>query len=255
MQLTILTGASRGMGIGIAHALIDAGHELLTLQRVPNTDIEARARSRGLAIEQWAVDLGDPVPVAERLRDWIAARGSPATGSTPSGLSLINNAALLTDPSVLAKSDLAATAQALRVSLEAPLVLTAAFLAASDAWICPRKVLNVSSGLGRRAMAGATGYCAAKAGMDHFSRAVALEEAGKPNGARIVSLAPGVIDTDMQVQLRGSSDPLIAKERAMFTQMKTGGALDSIGAAGAKVVAYLMRSDFGSNPIADVREP
>ena len=66
-------------------------------------------------------------------------------------------------------------------------------------------MLNISSGLGRRAMAGQATYCAAKAGMDHLSRAVALDQALLANGARIVSLAPGVIDTDMQAQLRGSS--------------------------------------------------
>src|SRR5258708_29783490 len=41
-------------------------------------------------------------------------------------------------------------------------------------------------------------FRSAKAGMDHFSRSVALDEALKPHGARICSLAPGVIDTDMQ---------------------------------------------------------
>ncbi len=41
--------------------------------------------------------------------------------------------------------------------------------------------------------------------MDNLSRAVALDQALLANGAKIVSLAPGVIDTDMQVQLRSSS--------------------------------------------------
>jgi benzil reductase ((S)-benzoin forming) len=251
MHTTVLTGASRGMGDGIARALIDAGHRLLTLQRTPNPELEALARSRGLAIEQWAIDLADPVPAAHRLRAWIAALDGD--DSRPESLTLINNAALLATPSTVDKADPAESARALRVSLEAPVVLTAAFLAASDGWACPRKVLNVSSGLGRFALAGAAGYCAAKAGMDHFSRAVALEEAAKPRGARIVSLAPGVIDTDMQVQLRGSRDPQIAKERSRFVQMKADGALDSIDAAGAKVIAYLMRDDFGTTVVADVR--
>ena len=69
------------------------------------------------------------------------------------------------------------------------------------AWPLPRKLLLVSSGLGRRAMAGSASYCAAKAGLDHLARAVALEQAALPQGARIVSLAPGVIDTDMQLSL------------------------------------------------------
>ena len=102
-------------------------------------------------------------------------------------------------------------------------------------------------------MAGSASYCAAKAGLDHLARAVALEEAALPNGARIVSLAPGVIDTDMQAQLR-DSDPALFPERERFIGLKTGGQLDSPDQAAAKLIRYLDRSDFGSNPVADVRD-
>ena len=70
-------------------------------------------------------------------------------------------------------------------------------------------------------MAGQATYCAAKAGMDHLSRAVALDQALLSNGARIVSLAPGVIDTDMQVQLRSAEGPGFP-EQSMFAGLKSG---------------------------------
>ena len=116
-----------------------------------------------------------------------------------------------------------------------------------------RQVLLISSGLGRRAMAGSASYCAAKAGLDHLARVVALEESGLPHGARIVSLAPGVIDTDMQVQLR-SADPALFPERERFVGLQTAGQLDSPAQAAAKVLRYLDRADFGANPVADVRD-
>jgi NAD(P)-dependent dehydrogenase (short-subunit alcohol dehydrogenase family) len=111
----------------------------------------------------------------------------------------------------------------------------------------------VSSGLGRRAMAGSASYCAAKAGMDHLARAVALEEAARPHGARIVSLAPGIIDTDMQVQLR-TADRTRFPERDRFLGFKTAGQLDSPAVAATKLLRYLDRDDFGSNPVGDVRD-
>jgi NAD(P)-dependent dehydrogenase (short-subunit alcohol dehydrogenase family) len=114
-------------------------------------------------------------------------------------------------------------------------------------------VLNISSGLGRFAMAGSAVYCAAKAGLDHLSRAVALEEAARPNGAKIVSLAPGVVDTDMQLQLR-NADPAVFAEAVRFAGMKAEGRLDSAASAAAKVLAWLQRADFGSHPIGDVRD-
>jgi len=247
--VTILTGASRGLGLGIAQALLARGHRLLTLQRTPSAELATLAADKGLQIEQWSVDLTDPLPVAQRLQAWVAAlpRGGIAA------LHLINNAALLVEPGPLSRADLQGVSAATRASLEAPLLLTAAFLAGSTDVTAPRKVLNISSGLGRFAMAGSAVYCAAKAGMDHYSRAVALEEAEHTGGAKIVSLAPGVIDTDMQVQLRGA-DPKAFSSQSRFATMKDQGQLDSPEAAAAKVVACLERADFGAQTIADVRD-
>lgn len=242
-HVTIVTGASRGLGLSMASQLLARGHRLLTLQRQPNPALQGK-------VEQWSVDLADPAPVAERLAQWVAALPRADLAS----LTLINNAALLVTPAPLRDADAAEVSRALRASLEAPLLLTAAFLRASAGMGAPRKVLNISSGLGRFAMAGSAVYCASKAGMDHFSRAVALEEAEKGGGAKIVSLAPGVIDTDMQVQLR-SADPAAFTAQARFQTMKESGGLDSGEAAAAKVLAYLDRPDFGANPIGDVRDP
>ena len=102
-------------------------------------------------------------------------------------------------------------------------------------------------------MAGAASYCAVKAGLDHFSRALALDEARQTNGARIVSLAPGVIDTDMQVQLRGA-DPGVFSEQSTFQQLRDSGQLSSSADTAAGVLAYLQRADFGTQPVADVRD-
>jgi NAD(P)-dependent dehydrogenase (short-subunit alcohol dehydrogenase family) len=102
-------------------------------------------------------------------------------------------------------------------------------------------------------MASQTAYCAAKAGMDHFTRCLALEEALRPHGARVCSLAPGVIDTDMQVQLRGAR-PEDFPDQARFAQLQTRGLLSSPDEAAHAVLAYLARPDFGQHPVADVRE-
>jgi benzil reductase ((S)-benzoin forming) len=96
------------------------------------------------------------------LRQWLAAQ--PA-GSF-SHATLINNAALLPPIAPLRDADDDALVPALRVGLEAPMLFTAAFLAATRGWAAQRRVLNISSGLGRRAMASQSGYCAVKAGMD-----------------------------------------------------------------------------------------
>jgi NAD(P)-dependent dehydrogenase (short-subunit alcohol dehydrogenase family) len=241
-SICILTGASRGLGLAMARQLRARGQRLLTLSRQPNAELDGRD------VEQWAVDLSQPAEAAARLRAWVAALPRNHIAS----LTLINNAAGLATLAPLGDVDAAELSQALRVGLEAPMLLTAAFLDASADLTVPRKVLNISSGLARSAMAGSAVYCAAKAGLDHLSRAIALEEAAQPNGAKIVSLAPGVIDTDMQLQLR-SADPQAFGERRRFASLKAEGRLDSAEAAAAKVLAWLERADFGSHPIGDVR--
>ena len=89
--------------------------------------------------------------------------------------------------------------------------------------------------------------------MDHFTRCVALEEALKPNGAAVCSLAPGVIDTDMQIQLR-SADASAFPDQQNFISLKDKGQLTSPDEAAARILAYLARPDFGNQPVADVRD-
>lgn len=247
--LTLLTGASRGMGLAMAQQLVAAGHELITLSRQTAPSLTAAAEAAGTPCAQWAVDLADPAAAASRLQAWLTQRGPAGLAS----VTLINNAGVLPHIAPLGEISADDLARALRVDLEAPMVLTAAFLSATATWDIPRRVLNISSGLGRRAMASQAAYCAAKAGMDHFTRCVALEEAGRPNGARVCSLAPGVIDTDMQVQLRGA-DPALFPDIGNFQGMKDKGQLTTPEAAAARVLAWLARPDFGANPVADVRD-
>ncbi len=243
--VTLLTGASRGLGRAIAEQLLARGHRVLAISRqAPDLAVPA-----GAQLEAWQADLADPRPVAARLATWLKGL-DPATLASAT---LIHNAGVTPDPAPLAEVDDADLSRALRVGLEAPLVLTAAFLRATAGWTLPRKVLLVSSGLGRRAMAGTAPYCAAKAGLDHLARALALEESARPNGARVVSLAPGVIDTDMQRQLREARSPGFA-DRARFVALHAQGQLDSPEAAAAKLLAFLDRPDFGTQPVADVRD-
>jgi benzil reductase ((S)-benzoin forming) len=247
--LFIITGASRGLGAAMAEQLLAPGVTLLGLSRRIHEKLPDLAQSAGAEVEQWPCDLGRPAEVALALKTWLhqidPRRFAQAT--------LINNAGVIPSVGPLDDSEAIELSQALRVGLEAPMQLTAAFLRETRTWRAQRRVLNISSGLGRRAMAGTAVYCAAKAGMDHFSRATALDEAGKPNGARIVSLAPGVIDTDMQAQLR-TAEASGFPDQHRFVELKNSGQLSSAHSAARAVLDWLQRPDFGTEPVADVRD-
>ena len=252
-RLFILTGASRGMGAAMAEQLLQRDISLLTISRSANAELVIRAAAAGASLEQWSSDLAQPVQAAARLEAWLTGLDAATFDSA----TLINNAALMTQIGPLEDLEASDLSSSLRVGLEAPLLLTSTFLRATLNWRARRqgacKVLNISSGLGRFARASQACYCALKAGMDHFSRAVALEQALAPHPARIVSLAPGVIDTDMQTHLR-AADPKRFPDRERFLQLKASGQLDTPSAAATKVLAFLERADFGEKPVADVRD-
>ena len=250
-HLTILTGASRGMGLAMAQQLLRSAQSLLCISRKTSAALAEQAvQTSGATLEQWPLDLSDGATVSAKLSAWLQA----LDGSQFASAMLINNAAALPRISSLADADADNIAQVLRVSLEAPMQLTAAFLHATKGWPSDRKVLNISSGNGRRAMASQSIYSAAKAGMDHFTRCLAIEEAARENGAKVCSLAPGIIDTEMQTHLR-NTDPADFPGHAQFVAYKDNGDLLSPAAAATRVLAYLARADFGGTPVADVRDP
>ena len=248
-HLYILTGGSRGMGLAIAEQLLQKGNTLICISRNTQPTLAGQAQHAGAHLEQWAHDLAEGASASLALKQWLHSQASDKFQSA----TLINNAGVIPDIGPLSQADPHNLAMALRVGLEAPMQLCAAFLGATEHWTATRKVVNISSGLGRRAMASQAGYCAAKAGMDHFTRCMALDEALKPNGAKVTSLAPGVIDTDMQIQLRGAPADKFP-DQAGFQQMKTTGMLTSPADAAKRILDYLARPDFGSNPVSDVRD-
>jgi benzil reductase ((S)-benzoin forming) len=248
-QLTILTGASRGLGLALAKQLLAPQHTLLCISRNRNEALAERASAQGATLVQWTKDLTQGPAVSHELERWLQAQA----GTSFASATLINNAALISHLAPISEADVGEVAQALHVGLEAPMQLTAVFLRATAAWPAQRKVLNISSGAGQRAKANQATYCTVKAGLDHFTRCVALEEALNANGAKVCALAPGIVDTDMQAQLRGA-DQAVFPDRDYFVGLKNAGQLSLPEVAASRVLAYLARTDFGAQPVADVRD-
>lgn len=248
-SLTILTGHSRGMGLALAEQLLAPGALVLGISRSTAPGLAQAARTKGAQLVEWQRDLAEGAQVAADLSDWLQAQAGTAWHKA----TLINNAGVIPQIVPLSQSRPDELAWALRVGLESPMLLCAAFLQATAAWTATRRILNVSSGLGRRAMASQSAYCAAKAGMDHFTRCMALDEARRPQGARACSVAPGVIDTGMQLQLRSAGDAEFP-DRAGFDSLHAQGRLTRADDAARRLLAFLERPDFGREPVADVRD-
>jgi NAD(P)-dependent dehydrogenase (short-subunit alcohol dehydrogenase family) len=138
--------------------------------------------------------------------------------------------------------------RAVILNVAAPLMLTSAFAAAS-ADVPDRRVAHVSSGAARNAYAGWSVYCATKAALDHHARCVTLDA---EHAMKIASIAPGVVDTDMQTEIR-NVDEAHFPSRERFVQMKRGGQLASAEQVAATFVNYLRSDGYGQTPIVDLR--
>lgn len=247
--LYVITGASRGIGAALAEQLLAPENTQLLIARGAHAGIPQRAAERGAQVEQWQLDLSDAQPAAARLSEWLRRFDADAFATA----TLINNAGVISRVGPIDDAEAADVARALRVGLEAPVLLMQAFLRATRDWRGARRVLNVSSGAGRTAIAGWAPYCAAKAGLDHVTRVVALDEARRPNSAKVASVAPGVVDTQMQGQLRTAA-PEGFPDKQRFLDLYEKGQLASPEEAARKLLAYLARPDFGDKPVADVRD-
>ncbi len=251
MKVVILTGASRGLGAAMAARLLSPDCQLICVSRSPNDALVEMARAKGAALDWYLQDLAD-VEATDRLAQSIC-------GAMPRDASryvLINNAALIEPVGAAATLEAAEIVAALNVNLASAIVFVGRFLTATDGLDADRRILNISSGSGRRPMDGNGVYSATKAGLDMFTRCVKLEQqADQQRGgraARIVSLAPGVIDTDMQVFAR-SRDPERFPQTRFFAQMKDEGMLVAPDEAARKILGYLDRDDFGATEIDDIR--
>lgn len=250
-ELTILTGASRGMGHAIAKALMHEDMILITMQRHPNESLEVDAVACGCQLIQLAVDLADVQKASQMMADTLAL--VPGWQSLER-LTLICNAGV-NGPAGFAEDtsdeDFIFTQNVMALS---PMVMTRRFLRETKDFKGKRRVLCISSGNGRNPVMALSAYGTAKASLDAFCRCAAFDESGKPNPVPIVALAPGIIETDMQRHSRVEM-ALPTEVREKYIRYHNEGRLMTPEVAAQKILAYMDRDDFGARPVADVRDP
>lgn len=236
----IVTGHSRGFGEGMAAALLQRDIPVLGVSRRGN---EKLAATHGARLEEEQLDLSDADVTVKWLRGDVLKRFVQDARVAL----LINNAGLLQPIGPLQQQDVGDVWRAVSVNVGAALSLSAAFVQATRH--CEEsRILHVSSGAGRKPYAGWSVYCATKAALDHHARAIELDRTSK---LRICSLAPGVIDTEMQAEIRATTaDRFPDKER--FVAMKREGTLRSPERVGEMAVELLLSESFGREVVAEL---
>jgi benzil reductase ((S)-benzoin forming) len=251
-EAVVLTGASRGLGAALGQQLLSPGRGLFCIARTTNQDIVEEAARIGAPLEWFEQDLADVEGTDALAAEIFARLAQHVSEGSLRRIVLVNNAGLVEPIGLASQLDALRTAAAMQVNLLAAMSFTAHLLAATDGLSCERRILNISSGAGRRPIAGWSAYCSSKAALDMYTRCVKLEQAESTNPARLCSLAPGVIDTGMQAQIRSAStEQLPTVER--YRGLKASGGLATAEDTAQQIIAYLERPDFGEREIDDLR--
>lgn len=236
----ILTGHTRGLGQAIAAELLARGIPVLAIAR--RQCDELAGRFPGL-LQQATVDLAAP----EALQSWLAGETLNRYVADAPSLLLINNAGMLGPVAPLGRQMDDQLLQAVNLNISASLLLSNAV---ARAYRGPLRIAHISSGAARTAFAGWSVYGATKAALDHHARSAAADADSR---LRICSIAPGVVDTEMQAAIRRTEAPdfpLLDR----FLALKQEGKLASPEDAAGQMLRFLLSDDFGKAAVVDLRD-
>jgi NAD(P)-dependent dehydrogenase (short-subunit alcohol dehydrogenase family) len=173
----LITGGSRGIGAAAVQALAAAGAQVTYTARKPGGPAGAR-------ITALQADVTDHAAMAT-----IMAQGYDI---------VVNNAGVIGPIGRIDAVDPIGWGQNIAINLVGAYAVVHGAIRARPA--CT--IINLSSGAARRPLEGWSAYCAGKAGLAMLTRAAHEEFAA--HGLRIFGFAPGVVDTDMQGDIRAS---------------------------------------------------
>ncbi len=240
MHYYLITGASRGLGRALAEHLLEA----------PDTVVWGISRHSTIQHPRYhhqPLDLSDLTAVEHNLQRFFLPFEDAQS------LTLINNAAVLGDIGYLGQQPHSHFTWVFDVNVLAPAMLMNTFLAQYTQRGIPLTVLNLSSGAARRPIDGWAAYCASKAALEMLTLTAAAEQTllGHTH-VRIYALSPGVLDTQMQEQIR-AADAGAFSQVEQFRAYHANGELVSPEAAAPRIAAFL-RGGGGVEVVVSLRD-
>lgn len=197
-KLAIITGGSKGLGKALVESYLAEAYYVVSISRSKSELVHER-------LTQVSFDLAQHYDVRIDIENLFHSLFSVQT-TQYEAITLIHNAATLGEikPLHLQAVNDESLVETISINLTSPMLINARFLRHTAAFSCPKNIFHISSGAATKAYHGWTGYCSTKAGMEMMVKTLALENIQDKN-LKIVSINPGVIDTDMQAKIRKAS--------------------------------------------------
>jgi 3-oxoacyl-[acyl-carrier protein] reductase len=242
MRKAIVTGASRGIGLGIAKRLAAAGFEAIAVARKPGPALSAAMaeaqEGRSGSIRFVPADLGDIEAIPALVRS-VRQEFGPIHG-------LVNNAGLGTD-GLLATMQNPHIEALVRLNTLAPIVMTK-YVVRNMMADGGGRIVNVSSIIAFTGYNALSVYAATKASMIGFTRSLA-REVGRL-GITVNAVAPGFVDTDMTRGLGDEERERIVRRSALHRLAEIEDVANAVefllGEGGRNITGTVMTVDAGS---------
>lgn len=205
MGLALITGGSRGLGAALCDEYRSRGWDVMEFSR------------SGPGVH---IDLADTCDAA----DVFAGAFEELSAFAVDEIVVISNAGMLGPVGPIEHVAHEDIASHINVNVVSAILLARAFIAAFQDRDCPKTFVNISSGAAAKGHAGWSLYCASKAAMENFVRAMALEQERQPHPICAINVNPGIMDTAMQAEIRAARLEDFP-ERERFVGFKLGGRL------------------------------
>jgi len=242
MKYFIITGTSRGIGEAMANQLLAENHHIYCISRTDNERLIERAREKNVRLSYYPFDLNH-VDQIDRLFDEIFSVITRVADIT--AIYLINNAGMLTPIAPIEQCSSARIAENINVNLIAPMMITSKFIKHSQELSIVKRIMNISSASARYLLPSQSCYSTSKAGLDSFSKSVSLEQANQLYPAKVVSVYPGMIDTQLQAEIRSTNKEFFPYVD-QFIQVAQEGKLQTVEYTAEKLLDILFGDDFGN---------
>lgn len=245
MNFYFITGTSTGIGAALAEELLHPGNRIHGFSRRGNEQLVEKGMQSDLSFADHQVDLAQPSGISYCSQLW---RRLPLEQAT--SINLILNAASVEPVGLIGtKAGRYGLAEALHLNLESPIHLCHNFVEITQPLPVPKRILFISSGAARKAYPGWGIYCSVKAGAEMFMQVLANEQKNQPHPISVASMAPGVVDTEMQTLIRTQDEaqfPILQR----FLDLKTQDKLWPPTFVAQHLITYLHGDSFG-NPVLD----